>query len=260
MKHQAKSILSCAALAAAIVVPSAAEAGSKVEIEVDDKRAKAKHKMHITITDDGMRMDGTGAPGDEPFGVILFHKTGRMVMLQPTEKKYMEFRKDGVMAQYNQNKDKLTKQYEEAFKKMSPEKREMMKNMLPGFKPKPTIKYVKGKADKVAGYPCTLYKKYSNDKLTQEFCFTKGKDFKPILKAVEKSEKIWNQINPGQGNDFLKTEYGVPLRTVTYSRSGKIEEIQTLTKYEPKVLFKKSPIAIPAGYTKQNMDVKAPKQ
>lgn len=241
-----------------LLAAGAAMAGAKIEILIDDKLANTKHTSHISVTDDGMRMDGGGVGAIEPYGVIVFNKTNKMVMLQHNAKKYMEFTDNGVFAQYNQNKDKIAQQYEKAFEKMSPEKREMMKNMLPGFKPKPKVKYVKGKADKVAGYACTNYKKYEGDRLTQEYCFTKSKKFAKVLEATKKAEKIWSKIYPGESNDFFKGEYGIPLKTINYDRAGKIADTQTLTKYEPKVLFKKSPIAVPAGYTKQNMDQKQP--
>lgn len=244
-------------LLSGVALAGTAYSGAKLEIEIDDKLAKTKHTARLTSTDDGLRMEGGGQGATEPYGFIVFHKTGRLVMLSHNEKKYMEFRKDGVLAQYNQNKAKIAQQYEKAFEKMPADKREMMKNMLPGFKPKAKIKYVKGKAGKVSGFPCTNYKKYKNDRLTDEYCFTKGKDFQPVLDAVKKSEKIWNTIHPDDNNDFFNSDYGIPLKTVTYDKLGKIAEIQTVKKYEPKVVFKKSPIAIPAGYTKQNLDRKA---
>lgn len=252
MKQKVKTI--SLAIAGLLVSAATAQAGTRIELLVDDKLARSQYTSTITMTDDGIRMDGGGA---EPFGVIVFYKGERMVMLQPDQKKYLEFRKDGVVAQYNKNKAKLAEQYEKAFEKMPPDKREMMKNMLPGFKPRPKIKYVKGKQDKVAKYPCTTYKKYRGKALAEELCFTKSKDFKPVLAAVAKAEKISREIYPEQDSDLFHTEYGLPLRTTTYGRDGKVTEIRTLKSYEPKIVFKKSPIEIPKGYVKQNQDMKA---
>lgn len=244
------------AAAATLLAGTALASGSKIEIEVDDKLAKTKSSMFVTFTDQGLRMEG-GKGTAEPYGVIVLNEPGRMIMLQHSAKKYMEFRKDGVFAKWNQNKDKIASQYEKAFEKMSPEKREMMKQMLPGFKPKPKVKYVKGKSDKVAGYACTTYKKYHDDRLVEELCYTKGKDFAPIIKAMEKSEKIMKTIKPDEDAGLYRKEYGVPLRSIHYGVDGKVTEIQSLKKYEPKVVFKKSPLTIPKGYTKQNDDMKA---
>lgn len=233
-----------------------ANGGAKIEIEVDNKVSRSKSSMFVTFTDQGLRMEG-GAGTQEPYGVIVLNEPGRMIMLQHNAKKYMEFRQDGVFAKFNQNKNKIAKQYEQAFEKMSPEKRAMMKQMLPGFKPKPKVRYDKGKADKVAGYPCTTYKKFHDNRLVEELCYTKGKDFAPVIAAMKKSEKIMKAIKPDEDAGLYLKDYGVPLRSVKYGIDGKVVEIQALKKYLPKVVFKTSPLTIPKGYIKQNLDKQA---
>lgn len=224
---------------------------SQLEIAVEYPRKKLKSPAKIVVTSNGMRIDAGPKNSNDPYSIIVNNMKNLIWVLNLEDNTYLEFKKDSPIAKFNKEKEKIATQWETMYEKLAPDKRAEFKKMMPGFKPKPKEVLKEGAKAKIAGYSCKIYKKYLDNKLSKEYCYSDDKAFLGTLKNIKRVQNVWKEIYPGQENYYINSEKGFPISVKSYDDFQKLIKIETLTKFTPKINFKKSPIAIPSGFSKK---------
>lgn len=217
-------------------------------------KAGGVRESRYTLLIKGSRLKEVGAKaGEDGNYVVIDAESGSIWMVQPHEKRYVEWGKAEREAT-DQRAAAYTKKLEEDVAKATPEQKEAAQKRLAEHQAKaaakPEVKSL-NKEETVSGLKSSIYEIKILDRAARGWVSSEPADLvKTIRGAYAAREKM--QVGPGGGRDpkSLLSEQGLPVRVVSIQGGMfRYEEIEAIEKRE----VAEQEVAIPADFQKADL-------